>query len=176
MVPSTVVNDDDESPINIRDSLNPQFVKTFDESGLPAEYLTEFVYALDHLAELLASTNFPADRLLTSPDIINYGDEAVNAFNHNSRQSYSSETRPGVAVSQATLDSLQEFFELNYPRTINKLLRAMKIPGITVSLDNEPRYIGITYGVAHPHFCILVYRDLGKEIGLSIPLLLQRLD
>lgn len=176
MVPSTVVNDDDESPTKIRESLNPQFVKAFDESGLPAELLSEFVYALDHLAELLASPNFPTDRLLTTPDIINYGDEAVNSFNHNSRQTYTDETRPGVAVSQATLDSLQEFIELDYPKTINKILRAMKIPGITVSLDNEPRYIGITYGVAHPHFCVIVYRDLGKSIGLSIPLLLQRLD
>jgi len=176
MVPSIAVKEDDVPSSEIRDSLNKQFVVAFDDTGLPAEYLTEFVYALDHLDELMKTPAFPADRLLTTPDIVNYGDEAVTAFNQSTRRVHDDHTRHGVAVSQAVTDSLQEFIDRGYPKVINAILRALKIPGVDLSLDNEPRFIGIVQTAAHPHFCVLSYQDLGKRSGFSIPLLNQRLS
>lgn len=176
MVPSIAVKEDDVPLSDIRESLNKQFVSAFDDTGLPAEHLREFVYAMDHLHELMETKSFPTDRMLTTPDIVNYGDEAVTAFNQVTRRVHDEHTRHGVAVSQAVTNSLQEFVDLGYPKVINAVLRALKIPGVDISLDNEPRFIGITQTSAHPHFCVLSYQDLGKRSGFSIPLLNQRLS
>lgn len=174
MINSTAVNDSAVPLSEIRSAVSPQFVSSFDEAGLPAELLREFVYALDHFNEMMIQPGFPVDRLLTTPDIVNYGEEATGAFNMAHRL-LGSTTPLGVAVSQTITDLIQEFMDQHYAKTINTVLTALRIPGVTLSLDNEPRFVGITYTTDHPHFCIVSYRDLGKNVGLNLPLLSQRL-
>lgn len=164
---------DDEPLERVRRSLNPDFVRTFDASGLPSETLREFVYALDHFKEMMGLDNFPAERLLTTPDVINYGDEALQLLSHRRNNPAS---RQGVAVNEAILEHLQQFLDYRYPTTICQVLRALRIPGVTVVLDTEPCFIGISYNSGHPHFGILTFQDMSSRVSTSIPFLLSRLE
>lgn len=169
----TEIESDHEPLSDVREALNPEFIKAFDGSDLQPEMLREFVYALDHLKELLEMPNLPTERLLTTPDVINYGDEALQQLSHRRNMSAN---RQGVAVNNTILESIQDFLDYRYPGTICKVLRALRIPGVTVVLDLEPRFIGINYNSGHPHFGILTYQDMSKRVSTSIPFLLSRLE
>lgn len=160
---------------DIREVLSEQFLQAFDQTGLPETMLTEFVYALDHLDELTGTPNFPNDRLLNTADVNRYGAEAVQVFNqavyHNRNKS-----RLGVAVGPHQQRSLDEFLELNYPATISRVLRALRLPGIAMTVDNQQYFIGINLVTAHPLFGVISYEDMGNGLKTSIPFLLDRLE
>lgn len=171
----TVVPDPDDVPIaDVRKAFNGEFVKSFDASGLPEETLREVFYSLDLLSDMVKMEGFPTDRLLTTPDIINFGEEAATALTH--RRHHPSLCRAGVAVNERTLEFIQEFMDYKYPQTIHKILRALRVPGITLTFDNEPVFLGISYNTDHPQFGIVTYQDSGKRVGTSIPFLLSRLE
>lgn len=173
-IPQLEEQEGDQEPLtDVRKSFNPEFLKGFDESGLPAEMLREFVYALDHLKELIEMPNFPTERLLTTPDVINYGDEALQMLSHRRNNPAS---RQGVAVNEAILENLQQFLDYRYPNTVCAILRKLRIPGVTLVVDLEPRFIGVSYNSGHPHFAILTYQDMSKRASTSIPFLLSRLE
>ena len=167
-------NNQEESIEVIRDSLNEGFIKIFDNTDLGDNVLRQFVYALDDLDRLIYTPGCPTNRLLTSPDLINFGEEAIQALHP--RRFHPSTGRSGVAVSSKVLSLVSSFLDKGFPSAINKVLKELKVPGITITLDNEPYFVGITTNTGHDQFGFLTYEDSGKMISVSIPFLLNRLE
>lgn len=158
-----------------RAALNPQFVHTFDKTRLDPELLRDFVFALDLLHEIITTNNFVSDRLLNSPDIERYGEEAVNAFNTQNR-ALRFPTRQGITVTKTVMELIQEFYDYSYPACIGEILRVLRIPGIDVSVNNKLVHIGLQTVTAHPLFGIVNYQDLQTGVNTNVPFLLDRLN
>lgn len=158
-----------------RAALNPEFVKAFDNTKLDPALLRDFTLAADFLDEIITTSNFVSDRLLNTPDIERYGDDAVNAFNDKAR-SGRFPVRLGISVTSQVMELIAKFLDAGYPAVINKVLRALRVPGVDVIIDGEPCFIGITAVTQHPEFGIISYQDLHSGVNTSIPFLLQRLE
>ncbi|MNM20167.1 hypothetical protein D3C81_305020 [compost metagenome] len=158
-----------------RAALNPQFVKTFDATGLEPDLLREFVFALDVLHEIINTPGFVSDRLCNSPDIERYGEEAVNAFNTHNR-ALRFPARQGITVTKQVMDLIQELYDYHYPRVIHNILRVLRMPGIDVSVNNLQCHIGVQSVTAHPLFGIINYQDLQTGVNTNVPFLLDRLE
>jgi len=153
-------------------AFNAEFVSRFQRTGLPEALLVEFAHAIEHLDNIIEMDNFPTDRLITTPDVINFGEQAVLAL------SSSPEVARGVAVNEAVLNNVQEFFDMKYIKTIHMVLEKFKMRGVSFVLDDVPAFVGITYQTNHARFGILSYRVFDKEDGdpgLHIPFLINRL-
>jgi len=153
-------------------AFNEEFIGKFQQTGLPEELLVEFAHAIEHLDNIMEMPSFPTDRLITTPDVINFGEQAIVALSSNR------EIGRGVAVSEAILNNVQEFFDMKYVKTIHMLLEKFKIKGITFVLDGIPTFVGLTYQTNHARFGILSYRVFDEEDGnpgLHIPFLINRL-
>lgn len=167
--------DPDEATLDeIKDDLNLEFVIAFSKTGLEQDAIREFVYALDHLDELTRTPNFPTDRLLTSSDVINFGEHAIHVLG-NRRLHYTAGVS-GVAVNDHQLEMIDSFYDHRYLVVINKILKAFRIPGIELTVDKQKYFVSINYTTNHPSFGVLTYKDMNNDLGTSIPFLLSRLE
>ena len=164
-----ITSDDVTKTLN---EFNPEFVQSFAATGLPQELLVEFVYAVNHLDNLTEMFNFPTDRLITTPDIINFGPEACKALASDQMLG------PGADVNEEILDRVQEFFNMKYVKTIHMVLEKFGTKGITFYLNGFKTFVGITYKTNHARFGILSYRVFDSKDGnpgTHIPFLINRL-
>ena len=189
MSPSTVLRDlplvtpqyseteaDEIKVTEVREVLSEQFLQAFDQTGLGDNLLLEFVFAMDHLAELVRTPNFPNDRLLNTSDIVRYGQEAVSAFNQAVMRTRN-KSRLGVAVGPEQATLIEEFLvDRNYPAVIGRVLRALRLPGLNVAIDGQEYFIGLNVVTPHPLFGILSYKELKGNLETAIPFLLDRLE
>ncbi len=155
------------------EDFNPEFIERFKASKLPFELLVEFVFAINHLDNLTEMNNFPTNRLITTPDIVNFGPDAAKALSINSP------IGAGVAVSEAVLDRVQEFLDRKYVKTIHIILSKLGVKGISFYLDGLYTFVGITYKTEHSRFGILSYRVYDVTDGnpaTYIPFLINRLN
>lgn len=153
-------------------AFSEEFIAKFNQAELPAGLLVEFAHAIEHLDNIMEMDNFPTDRLITTPDVINFGEQAIVAL------SSTREIGRGVAVSDEVLSNIQEFFDMKYVKTIHMVLEKFKIKGISFVMDGIPAFVGLTYQTNHTRFGILSYRVLDEEDGnpgLHIPFLINRL-
>jgi len=153
-------------------SFNEDFAVKFKQAELPSGLLVEFAHAIEHLDNIMEMDNFPTDRLITTPDVINFGEQVISAL------AYNRDVGRGVAVSDNVLSNIQEFFDMKYVKTIHMVLEKFKIKGITFVMDGIPTFVGLTYQTNHPRFGILSYRVFDEEDGnpgLHIPFLINRL-
>lgn len=159
--------------VDIYAGLDPFFISRFEHTKLPKRLLAEFVYALDHLDEMIKLKNFQTGRLLSTPDIINFGVEVTKIISSTDKMPF------GVATHERVVENVQKFFDYGYLKTIHDILAQMKIPGIQVTLDGYQFFVGITYNIAHPRFGVLTYRGavVGEErrVDTYLPFLLNRL-
>jgi len=156
--------------------LDPNCLERFDRLSISSKRLCDFVFLLDILHEIVTDKNFLSGYLLNSPDTVHYGREAFSAFKTCSRD-LAVPNPPPISVSQHVLDLQAELFEFGYPESLRRILRACRVPGIDVTLDNHTKaYIGLTTKTVHPKFGILLYQDLGTGANASIPFLLERLE
>lgn len=153
-------------------SFNEEFVAKFRQAELPDGLLVEFAHAIEHLDNIMEMDNFPTDRLITTPDVINFGEQAVTALSSNR------EIGRGVAVNEEILNNIQEFFDMKYVKTIHMVLEKFRIKGITFVMDGIPTFVGLTYQTNHTRFGILSYRvfdEADGNPGLHVPFLINRL-
>jgi hypothetical protein len=165
----------DITPIDVAETLmsfSEDFVAKFKQVNLPTELLVEFAHAIEHLDNILEMNNFPKDRLITTPDVVNFGEQAIAALSSNR------EVGKGVAVSDAVLTNVQDFFDMKYVKTIHMVLEKFKIKGISFVMDGISTFVGLTYQTNHTRFGILSYRVFDEKDGnpgLHIPFLINRL-
>jgi hypothetical protein len=148
------------------------FVAKFKQADLPNALLVEFAHAIEHLDNIMEMDHFPTDRLITTPDVINFGEQAISALTANR------EIGRGVAVSENVLNNIQEFFDMKYVKTIHMVLEKFKIKGISFVMDGIPAFVGLTYQTNHARFGVLSYRVFDEKDGnpgLHIPFLINRL-
>jgi hypothetical protein len=153
-------------------SFNEEFLSKFSMTGLPEAVLVEFAHAIEHLDNIMETDNFPTDRLITTPDVINFGEQATAAL------ATHRDIWRGVAVNDKILTNVQEFFDMKYVKTIHMVLEKFKIKGISFVMDGIPTFVGLTYQTNHPRFGILSYRvfdAVDGNPGLHIPFLINRL-
>ena len=153
-------------------AFNEEFVAKFKLTGLPEGVLVEFAHAIEHLDNIMEMDNFPTDRLITTPDVINFCEQAIVAL------SATRDIGKGVAVNEKILTNVQEFFDMKYVKTIHMVLEKFKIKGITFVMDGIPTFVGLTYQTNHARFGILSYRvfdETDGNPGLHIPFLINRL-
>lgn len=166
---------EDITPNDVLDTFkafNEEFVAKFKQMDLPDRLLVEFAHAIEHLDNIMEMNNFPTDRLITTPDVINFGEQAVQALSSNR------EIGKGVAVNDQILSNVQEFFDMKYVKTIHMVLEKFKIKGISFVLDGVPTFVGLTYQTNHTRFGILSYRVFDENDGnpgLHMPFLINRL-
>lgn len=153
-------------------SFSEEFVAKFNQANLPTGLLVEFAHAIEHLDNIMEMDNFPTDRMITTPDVINFGEQAISSLSSNR------EIARGVAVSDKVLNNIQEFFDMKYVKTIHMVLEKFKIKGISFVMDGIPAFVGLTYQTNHARFGVLSYRVFDEEDGnpgLHIPFLINRL-
>lgn len=153
-------------------AFDEMFVAKFNMTELPPRMLVEFAHAIEHLDNIMEMDNFPTDRLVTTPDVVNFGEQAVAGLTSNR------EIGRGVAVNEKILTNIQDFFDMKYVKTIHMVLEKFKIKGITFTLDGISTFVGLTYQTNHPRFGILSYRVFDEKDGnpgLHIPFLINRL-
>lgn len=170
---STVLKDVEEKKegtyTRYRKLVNKEFLRKFDRTNLSKRYLQEFIYGIDHLEELTEFPGFPGDCILTTPDLINLGEQAIRVLTKH-------ENAKGVAVSEAMLEHFQVFYDYTYLATIGKIFRGLRTSGINFTLDKQVRYLGIVHETAYPHISFLVYRPYNQTYRIFIPFLKQRLQ
>lgn len=165
----------DITPVDVAKTFkvfNEEFIGKFRMTDLPEAVLVEFAHAIEHLDNIMEMDHFPTDRLITTPDVINFGEQAISALSSNR------EIGRGVAVSEQVLTNIQEFFDMKYVKTIHMVLEKFKIKGISFMMDGLPTFVGLTYQTNHTRFGILSYRVFDEKDGnpgLHIPFLINRL-
>lgn len=166
---------EDITPSDVVETLktfSEDFVAKFKQLDLPNKLLVEFAHAIEHLDNIMEMDNFPKDRLITTPDVVNFGEQAIVALSSNR------EMARGVAVSESVLTNVQEFFDMKYVKTIHMVLEKFKIKGISFVMDGIPTFVGLTYQTNHTRFGILSYRVFDEKDGnpgLHMPFLINRL-
>ena len=167
----------EEAPVThdeITKSLNIGFVREFNETKLHTDVLREFVFALDHLNELVKTANYPNNRLLNTPDISETGSAAVCTFNDFAKRAHEPPMY-GCAVGEETTASIEEFLKLDYPRVISSLLKVLKRDSVMCTLDLDSVQISLKPFTPHPEFGLITFNNYNEETVALIPFHLTRI-
>jgi hypothetical protein len=156
-------------------TLNPELVREFKQTPLQETVLEEFVYAVDHLDEMIKTNNFPKDRLLNSPDVAKTGSQAVNVFNDFASRSHD-KTQWGCSVGPETMASIQEFFDHGYLGNIALLMKHLRRESVMFVMDSIPMQMTLNRHTPHPEFGVLVFANLKDKTTTMVPFHLTRLE
>lgn len=170
--------EDDKQPLTHEEliqDLNIGFVREFNLTPLTWDVLREFVFALDHLEELVDTHNFPNARLLNTPDIATTGQVAVNVFNDLARRGQD-QGLWGCAVGAETADVIERFLRCDYLKTLALVFKYLRRDSIMLTLDGLNLQIALKQHTAHPEFGMLVYNNFNNDTEVMLPFHLTRIS
>lgn len=154
--------------------LNQEMVDEFHVNGVGPALLEQFVFAVDHLDEMTKTSNFPNNRLLNTADIIAGGTEVVSLFDDYAKRSREI-SNYGCSVSNETMASIQEFYDLNYLKDIHLVAKTFNRQVFNFTLDGIERQLEITRLTPHHEFGLLRYKNIATGLCTSLPFHLNRI-
>ena len=164
-------------------ALDADFVTKFKEANIRGNSLSEFVYAMDHLDELMQLDECPKNKMLLSPDVLERNKVSMFMLFNEFYRLTNDEAWTMVPINAVVKESLQQFFEHKYLMVINFMIESLGVLNAKgTAKDLRLEVSGVKYLLQideiTPKFelGVLHFNDLDTGLSLHIPFMKNRVD
>jgi hypothetical protein len=166
-ISSAIVVEEDEFEDAAR-ALNKDFVERFMALNIQKAALREFVYALDHLHEMMEVEGCPINQTLVSPDTEKHALQSFFLFNELYRMTNNASWKMTL-VNKEIKAWIKEFFDRRYITNISFIMDRMGVDELELVYDNRAIVLVLNEIVPQSKLNVLELYDVAKKQGIKIP-------